>query len=558
MAVTNNEQRGLIKIIETDAYDRNMKNDDYFEIFAAANVLKKYCLSDEEVESGVCGKGGDGGCDGIFIFLNDELLNNDKIEELTSKSCGNSYKNAELELVVFQTKNQTKGFSESVVVKWKEIFSDLLLGESMENEDSYAEDVVERFACFRKIADFLFGKANIIFNFYYVNLGTEKPNVKVNAKVTSLKKAITKTYGSSCVNCSFVNSNDLYKYYSSSANIDAFLKIDQHFDEGDNLVVLSKLSDFYQLLLDEKKKLRKDLFDANVRDYQGHNVANAEIEKTLHEDEKNQFWIFNNGITILVSDDVTITAKKAKLASPSIVNGLQTSREIYNYFSKCPERLKKDKRSVLIRIIKPHSNELRLKIIKSTNNQTSIPKAFLRGTDKIHLAIETYFLGKKLYYDRRKNYYKNEGKRVSEIISIPFLAQCLISIVKAQPDYARARPSTVLENDDLYQKLYDEKNNVEAYYNAACLGKIIREYLSDLRPEVKGDICFFVIYAVAVKLIGKKDITFDDLEKMSIEKLTDKLLLKCKTLVLDAYQKAGSSSKIVKNKDFTKTIRNLL
>jgi hypothetical protein len=40
-----------------------------------------------------------------------------------------------------------------------------------------------------------------------------------------------------------------------------------------------------------------------------------------------------------------------------------------------------------------------------------------------------YFKTRDLFYDRRKNYYKNMGKKASQIISLPFLSQCLISVL---------------------------------------------------------------------------------------------------------------------------------
>ena len=81
---------------------------------------------------------------------------------------------------------------------------------------------------------------------------------------------------------------------------------------------------------------------------------------------------------------------------------------------------KEDKeRSVLIRIIVTEKAEERDRIIKATNFQTSIPPASLRATERLQRDIEEYFLHNGLYYDRRKNYYKNIGKPQDKIVSIP-------------------------------------------------------------------------------------------------------------------------------------------
>ena len=83
---------------------------------------------------------------------------------------------------------------------------------------------------------------------------------------------------------------------------------------------------------------------------------------------------------------------------------------------------------MLVRFIVPDTEEVRDDIIFATNNQTKITKSSLRVTDAIHLQIEMFCKTRGLYYDRRKNYYKNLKKKATDIISVSFLAQCLITL----------------------------------------------------------------------------------------------------------------------------------
>ena len=120
-----------------------------------------------------------------------------------------------------------------------------------------------------------------------------------------------------------------------------------------------------------------------------------------------------------MSDKITlITNRQLSIDNPEVVNGLQTSREIYNYFSESKDKLNNESRNVLVRFIVPDSEEIRDDIIFATNNQTNIPKSSLRVTDPIHLQIEMYCKTRGLYYDRRKNYYKNLKKKATDIIRI--------------------------------------------------------------------------------------------------------------------------------------------
>ena len=96
------------------------------------------------------------------------------------------------------------------------------------------------------------------------------------------------------------------------------------------------------------------------------------------------------------------------MEDPQIVNGLQTSTEIYNYCKESDET--NDERKILVRVMVPTEDESRDRIIKATNSQTVVLLSSLRATDKIHRDIEEYLRPRGLFYDRRKNYYRNEGK----------------------------------------------------------------------------------------------------------------------------------------------------
>ena len=153
-------------------------------------------------------------------------------------------------------------------------------------------------------------------------------------------------------------------------------------------MTLINIANYYKFITDSSGNLLKGIFESNVRDYQGNNSVNSCIANTLKNKNAEDFWWLNNGITIL-SDKITpITSKQLSIDNPEIVNGLQTSTEIYNYFSENKDKLDSENRNVLVRFIVPDTEEVRDDIIFATNNQTNIPKSSLRVTDAIHLQIE--------------------------------------------------------------------------------------------------------------------------------------------------------------------------
>lgn len=345
---------------------------------------------------------------------------------------------------------------------------------------------------------------------------------------------------------------DMYNADSETSVILEFA--DQPISLSENeYISLVKLGTYFRFITDDSLFLRKTFFEANVRDYQGNNIVNSSIAETLKNVGSEEFWWLNNGVTILSTDIKLITNKSLQVVNPEIVNGLQTSREIYNYFSENKEKIDEDSRTILVRVIRPKSEESRDNIIFSTNNQTSIPKSSLRVTDTIHLQIEMYFKNRGLYYDRRKNYYKNQKKKAIDIISVSFLAQCLISLVLRKPDFARARPSTLLTDEETYKYLYETNQDLEAYYKAAKVGRNIQNKLKSngkiTNTEIN-DILFYVIYAVVANVLEKKEISFLDLKNLDLNNITETEIIATSDKIYNKYKELGGNSRIAKSQGF--------
>jgi abortive infection phage resistance protein abiU len=522
----------------------------YFEHFAASQVLKNFDLSDEQIDNGNSGGGNDGGCDNLYIFLNDELVTFDQIDEL------NATRGSYLDFFILQSK-KTTSFGEDALMKWKTVSENLLdMANKLEDYASrYNENTIESFGLFRKsISKLVRSQVKLRFFYYYITLGTEvHPNV--TGQANELKELVKHYYPSSEVEIHFITADQLMNMYNADIEKSYNLELaDQPISLSENeYICLVKLGTYFKFITDDNLFLRKTFFDSNVRDYQGNNSVNSSIANTLESEGDVDFWWLNNGVTILSTDIKLITNKSLQIVSPEIVNGLQTTREIYNYFSKQSKKVEHDKRTILIRAIRPKSEETRDNIIFSTNNQTSIPKSSLRVTDTIHLQIEMYFKNNGLYYDRRKNYYKNQKKKAIDIISVSFLAQCLISLVLRKPDFARARPSTLLTDEDTYQKLYGGNQDLESYYKAARIGRKVQITLktnnSMTNTEVN-DLLFYVIYAVVANTLKKKELSFIDLKNFNLNNISEAFIYEVSNKIYQKYKELGGNSRTAKSKTF--------
>ncbi len=529
----------------------------YFEHFAASQVLKDFNLSDEEIDNGNSGGGNDGGCDNLYVFLNNELITSDQIESL------NAPRGSCLDFYILQAKNVTS-FGEDAIMKWKVVSKNLLnLSNNLEDYiGRYNETTIETFIMFRNaVGRLIRSQIKIRFFYYYITLGIEiHPNVQRQAE--ELKDIVKSYYPSSEIDICFITADRLMDLYMKDSEVQVNLDlVEQPISLSENeYISLVKLGTYFKFITDDEHNLRKTFFESNVRDYQGHNSVNTSIAKTLEEKKEEDFWWLNNGVTILSTDIKLITNKSLQVVNPEIVNGLQTSREIFNYFSDKPEYIDKDTRTVLVRVIRPANEESRDRIIFSTNNQTSIPKSSLRVTDRIHLEIESYFKNHGLYYDRRKNYYKNQKKKPTDIISVSFLAQCLISLILRKPDFARARPSTLLTDNDTYKVLYEDNQDLVAYYNAARLGRNIQNVLKnedDISSTEVNDILFYVVYAVVADKLRKKELAFSDVRNMKLESISKEDIISVAREIYARYKELGGNSKIAKSKTFIDEIYTL-
>ena len=558
--MSKNAQILLESLIEQEFQnnDNYSSISDYFEFFSASQILKNQGLSDDEVDNGIVGKGLDGGCDSIYLFLNNLLITPDVVEHISAP------KDSILEMIIIQSK-KTTSFGEDAVMKWKTISGNLLdLSKTTTDFTArYNADILEAFTTFRDTYTRLItSRVKLKFRFYYATLASElHPNVIQQAE--ELKDTIKGLFPNAVVEVTFVDSDTLFEMYNAVIENRVNLKFaDIPISPNQkNYVALVDLKSYFNFIVNDEGDVRKSFFDSNVRDYQGKNNVNSSISETLHRADDNDFWWLNNGVTVLASEATLVNNRELQIVNPEIVNGLQTSMEIYNYFSENREALESEKRSILLRIIVPDNEESRDQIIFATNNQTNIPKATLRVTDPIHLQIEMYFKSRGLFYDRRKNYYKNQGRKPAEIVGVSFLAQCLITIFLKKPDYARARPSTLLNDEKTYNELYEKNNDLEVFYRVALLGKKIQRNVrsgSDYSSAEKSDILYYVLYAVIADVLGKKNITPADIKNLDIDSITDTLIEDIRNRVYEIYKQHGGNGRVAKSAEFIQYIDNML
>jgi hypothetical protein len=552
----NNDQLILDQIVEEQRANRlpAASQSDFFEQYVAEQILKDYDLSDEQIEYGLTGGNHDGGIDGLYTFANGELVQED-FDDTALK------KNIVINVAIIQSKTSS-GFNEEAINKLIAITADLFeLDRNLEQYAKvYSEGIRDGANNFRRLYTAVAGRfPELHFNYFYATRGDSQnvhPNVR--RKATDLERTVHRLFPNAEFGFSFYGAAELLDLARRRPATSFDIKFSESLTGRDGYIALVRLKDFINFIKLESGHLRRSLFEANVRDYQGDNQVNEDMHQSLLGGGPEDFWWLNNGVTIVASRAVQ-GGKILTIEDPQIVNGQQTSTEIFNYFHTA--NTEADERCVMVRVIVANDATSRDRIIKATNNQTSIPAASLRATEKIHRDIEEYLAPYSIYYDRRKNSQKQQGRPIDKIISIGLLAQTMMSIVLQRPDNARARPSSLIKKDEDYVRIFDPSYPIEIYLIAAKLSKIAHACLraqEGLAPKDRTNLLFYVVMYASAVLAEVAQPSPAQLSKIKPEAITEELVQQSIKCVEPLYRELGANDQVAKGPNLLNALKNQL
>lgn len=496
------------------------KKDEVFEFLVYEQVLKEYDLSVDDIKAGSVDGRNDGGIDAIYILVNGHLISDIK-SAIFPKS------DANLEVYIFTCKHRDV-FKQDPV---NSICTSLqeLLDFSKKNTDldgEYNEDVFEKrnifISTYKKVATIL---AKFSIKVIFASRGDVQNELGDNVEARGKQiETICKENFSGCeAKFEFWGAEEILIAYRKKADYSLSLEVKECLSHGKQMVVLAELKDYFQFITYDDKKIRKYLFDSNVRDFMGLNSVNGDILETLNSRKADEdFWWLNNGITILCTSAVAI-GKSITIENVQIVNGLQTSECIYRYFLEAEHV--DENRVVLIKILPCESAEIADDITRSTNNQTAVMSSSLRATDKIQEDIEDILKKEELYYERRVNYYTNQGIPTNQVFSPLYLAKGYMTLVLKRPYKAVALKQRFMRKQASYAEVFSEKDDLRIWPIIAKIMRKTDESMSVLRGEHCGDrflhnVRYQVSFLTVARLLGKFTYSIDSLISFDINRYT--------------------------------------
>ncbi|KPY96176.1 hypothetical protein ALP50_00097 [Pseudomonas syringae pv. spinaceae] len=227
-----------------------------------------------------------------------------------------------------------------------------------------------------------------------------------------------------------------------------------------------------QFLYRAYKKHNTKIFSANIRDYLGSrstdsNINNG-IRKTVEHDPEN-FWVFNNGLTILTHSFSVDSKNKLQIKGFSIVNGAQTTGAIGS-LSKLPEKSVR----VQARFVATTDGDQELihKIIQYNNSQNKVEASDFRSTDKFQKRLKFEFesIPDAEYEGGRRGGYADVIRRRANLLPSYTVGQAL-ACFQQEPIVAYNQKTAIWINDRLYSKYFNESTKAA---HIVCAYALIR------------------------------------------------------------------------------------
>jgi AIPR protein len=553
----------LLNDLLQKAHEKNkeMTESEFFEFFCSQNILRDHQLGIPDLDSGLIGSdkssGSDGGVDSMYVLINDHVINESTPGRIKAR-IKSIKKTVRLDIVIIQASRHA-GFTLDRITRLKDTCENIFsLDKKVKHFDErYKTPLLKAVIAFRAAHDALvLGDRTIHLSFFYATKGDksildstiEKKAQKLAQDIQTLLPTINQSA------FEFVGARELLELATKAPQLKFPLKCTESFPSAKKgRVALVKLGEYYRLIKSEDTgQMRSYLFDTNVRDHQGDVAVNEAIQDTLEHPGKEEFWWLNNGITI-IANKIDGTNRLLELTEPQIVNGLQTSQEIFDYFSASDKKPGLDKREILVRIIESAKPEIQDNIIRCTNSQTAIPAASLYATSTVHRDIERHFPSEQLYYDRRKNSWRRRNVPIANVIGIADLAQAVAAIVLQEPDHARARPARYFSKKDEHERVFSPQYALPLYVACTVMKKRAWIALRALETETehRNNLLYYLLMAAACVKAGKAKPHHSDIAKFKENDFADGNIFKeAYQLIRPLYTACGQDDKAAKGKDF--------
>lgn len=508
-----------------------------FEHFCNYSLLEKYSTSALSLDDSHIGANSTQGIDGFAIFVNGVFIED---SEMLDDIIG-TQKELHANVVFIQAK-RSPSVNGSEIGNFGWSVKDFLSEAPQINWNDHVKSKIELFNKLISYTSRLKEKPKL--DMYFVTLATLQATGDRQARIESIESDIRALNLFKEIKIEILGAEEIQIAYK---NIGRAFEKTFDFPQRITLPIISGVKEAYlgyvtarqivDLITDENSNIVSELFYDNIRDYQGSNPVNLEIEHTIKSAEAEGFIVLNNGISI-IADTLSTSRNSFTISGFQIVNGCQTSHVIFNNRESLSENV-----TVPIKVIVTDNEEVTGKIIRATNNQTPVEVQDLIAFSDFQKRLEYYFntfeMPHRLYYERRSKQYNRSSIPNSKIIDKTTMIKAVSSYFLDQPHKATRYFGSMFK--DFGDKLFRPDHKFSAYYIAAIslakIDEVIRQHAIDPRfRKVRFHILMAVKYEIgnfprqlADRSVDDyservKNILFDETKLSNlIEKISEKL-----------------------------------
>jgi hypothetical protein len=434
-----------------------------FEHFCNYSVLEKYSNGSIPLEEVHIGVNSNQGIDGFAIFVNGVFIE----DEDTLSEIFDTQRDLLANIVFIQAKR-------SASIDWADIGSfgwcvkDFLSESPQINWNTFTRSKIGLFNSMIRYTSKLKEKPKL--DMYFITLATINDSQDRRARIDGATNDIRSLNLFKDVKIDVLGSEAIQKCYK---DIGKTFEKTFEFPQRVTLPIIEGVKEAYlgyisarqvlDIITDENGNIVSELFYDNIRDYQGDNSVNKEIDQTIKSHDAESFIVLNNGISI-IAESLTTSRNSFTIGGFQIVNGCQTSHVIYNNRESLPESI-----TVPIKVIVTENEDVTSRIIRATNNQTPVEVQDLIAFSDFQKRLEHYFntfeAQHRFYYERRSKQYNRSNISYDKIIDKTTMIKAVSSYFLDQPHKATRYFGAMFK--DFGDKLFRQEHKFSPYYIAA-------------------------------------------------------------------------------------------
>lgn len=456
-----------------------------FEHFVNYCAVAKRVADRFEVESVHTGGGDDLGIDGFAILINGRLVSSpEEVEDLAVLGAW------EVRFVAVQSKSGEK---------FRGADMDNFLSGVLEffQPSAVPFPVSASIAELRRIVGLIYDKAIRfsalpILETYYATTGAWTGNAHLEARVARQKDALAATKLFSVVKFEAFDADSLKDAYRElrrmaqrEIRFETVATLPELPGAPQAFLGLISTTEYLKLVSDSGGDLLPYLFYDNVRDFQGENAVNGEIQRTLDSADARQWLpLLNNGVTV-ISRNLRQVGQRYILQDFQVVNGCQTTHILHRNRTL----LEANPTLLPLKLIQSDRAELTRKIIRATNRQTEVKDEAFEALNPFHTELEEFFqsmrheFGVDLFYERRsKQYASDESVKEYQIVSLAGVLKAFVAMYCDEPHSTPRYYGEILKayRSRVFQ---DGHQHFPYFVGALCYRRIERALLRGALPR---------------------------------------------------------------------------